>query len=77
MGWLLQKDKDVNHEWFKGNKGETVSSRLGRVIERDDCFVCTWSAKIFCRLGLAPLAWILGQGSHHCVKSIQPEFREK
>jgi len=70
---LLELDKWVNHELLKGNEGETISSRLGRKIEREDCFWC----RFFCRVSLLPLAIFFEQGGKHCRRSIQNEYREK
>jgi len=74
--WLWFIDVEINYYLLNGNRFETISSRLGRLIKRDDCKVCTLFAKVLCRIVLAPLAWILGQGTHHCTKSIQPGFKK-
>lgn len=61
--WLKAKDIQLN-EFLGGTKGETISSRLGRHINRDGCILC----KVFCRVPLIFLGW------KHCKKSIQDEY---
>lgn len=72
LAWFLKFDKQVNHYLLGGNKGETISSRLGRHIKYRNCNWC----KLFCRGFL----WILGPIAknknwfRHCKESIQSEF---
>lgn len=70
--WLYDKDVQLN-KLLGGNKGETISSRLGRHINRDGCILC----KVFCRLILLPLGAVLNKDYRHCKKSIQTEFERK
>lgn len=72
MGVLLKLDKWVNHKIFRGHEDETISSRLGRKIEEDNCVGC----RLFCRTVLLPLAIIFKQGAKHCRAAIQDEHRE-
>ncbi len=69
--FLIKIDIWINVHIFRGNEGETISSRLGRQIERRDCFWC----RLFCRTILLPLALISGQGWKHCRKVIQNKYR--
>jgi hypothetical protein len=71
MGFLRNIDIWINVHVF-GGKDETISSRLGRHIKRDGCFVC----KVFCRLVLIPLSVVLKlfgyqKSWRHCVESIK------
>ena len=70
---LYKLDVQANYKLLNGNEGETISSRLGRKIERDDCVSC----RVFCRVVLFPLAVLL-RNKHfkHCRDSIQEEYRE-
>lgn len=73
--WFLDLDIQLN-EFLGGNKGETISSRLGRKIEDKNC----WTCRIFCRVYLIPVSiilWLRGKGFHwkHCREYIQEEYR--
>jgi len=71
---LLKADKWINYVILRGNKGEYISSRLGRHIKRDDCFAC----KFFCRVILLPLGLIFNKNPfRHCVESIQTKYVKK
>ena len=73
MGILPNISSWINYNLLNGNKGETVSSRLGRKIERDNCFTC----RVFCRTFLLVLAVIFrNKDLKHCRDSIQEQFRE-
>lgn len=73
---LWQLDIWLNHKLFNGNEGETISSRLGRYIEGDNIWK-EWSAKIFCRTVLLPLAFIMRDKDwKHCREHIDERFRK-
>lgn len=80
---LVEWDIWINVHVFKGNEGETISSRLGRYIEDKSKPVRGWMARIFCRIFLLPLSAVLvrlGLQKHpfkHCRESIQDEFKSK
>lgn len=60
------------NEKLGGNKGETISSRLGRHIENRNC----WPCRIFCRTVLLPLGILLDRDFKHCRKSINEKYRD-
>ena len=69
---LIKLDIWVNVYVFKGNEGETISSRLGRKIEDKDCMWC----RLFCRTILLPLAILLrNKDLKHCKDSISEGHR--
>ncbi|MDA3832505.1 MAG: hypothetical protein PF495_03835 [Spirochaetales bacterium] len=65
LNFLIRADMWLNYH-AGGNRGETISSRWGRRVVRDQCLLC----KIFCRTILLPL------GLKHCVKHIQAKYVE-
>lgn len=69
--WLIKKDIQFN-EFLGGNKGETISSRLGRHIMRDNCFLC----RLFCRVILLPLGILINRDYKHCRDSIQKRYKQ-
>lgn len=56
---LIAIDQRVN-VLFGGDPDETISSRMGKAIERNECLVCRWICK---------LLDIIDPG--HCNKSIE------
>ena len=69
--FFIRIDMFLNYA-LGGNKNETISSRLGRKIERDGCLPC----KLFCRIFLLPLGIIFNKNAfRHCRESIQEEHR--
>lgn len=73
---LIQFDKWVNYKILNGNEGETISSRLGRYIERDNGPKSWWS-RLFCRTVLLPLGIIMrNEDWKHCRDSIQEKYRK-
>ena len=72
---FIEVDIYFNYYWFNGNKGETISSRLGRRIKYYNCYPC----KLFCR----GILWVLGPFANnknwfrHCKESIQKEYIAK
>ena len=76
--FLYNADVWINVHIFKGNEGETISSRVGRKIERYDS--CLW-CRIFCRLVLFPLSLVLmlfgnQKTFKHCREFIQKEYKQ-
>ena len=72
MNFLIKLDVWINVHVFRGNEGETISSRLGRKIEDKDCMWC----RIFCRTILVPLAIVLrNKDLKHCRDSIQDKHK--
>lgn len=70
FNFLKKIDIWLNMKVFNGDE-ETISSRLGRHIERDECLAC----KIFCRVVLIPLSLVLiiigkQKGLKHCGESV-------
>jgi hypothetical protein len=72
---LEEWDIWINVHIFKGNKGETISSRLGRYIENKSKPVRGWMARIFCRTVLLPLCLILDNSWKHCRENIQKKYQ--
>ena len=70
LKFLIRLDIWINVYIFRGNEGETMSSRMGRKMQRKDCKWCHF----MCRVVLKPLALLFGQKAH-CVESIQEEYR--
>lgn len=71
---LLECDIWLN-EKLGGNKGETISSRLGRYIEDKSEPVRGWMARIFCRTVLLPLGLLLDNSWKHCRESINQKYK--
>lgn len=72
---FIKIDIIINEYLFNGNRGETLSSRMGRRIQRQrkEGTKCRW-CQFICRVVLKPLAKMLGQ-EKHCEESIQDEFK--
>lgn len=64
------------NERLGGNKGETISSRLGRYIEDDNHKVRGWASRFFCRIGLLPLGIFIDKSWKHCRSSIDKRFKK-
>ena len=73
---LIGFDAWVNYKLLNGNEGETISSRLGRYIERDNS-IKSFASKVFCRTILLPLGIIFDNSWKHCRESIQEEHRDE
>lgn len=73
---LIQFDIWVNYKLLNGKEGETISSRLGRYIERDNS-IKSWASKIFCRTVLLPLGILFDGSWKHCRESITEEHRDE
>ena len=64
------------NEKLGGNKGETISSRLGRYIEDSSRPLRGWVARVFCRTVLLPLGLLLDNNWKHCRKSINEKYKK-
>ena len=73
--FLVSLDIKAN-EVMGGNKGETISSRLGRYIKDDSRKLRAWASRLFCRTVLLPLGILLDRSFTHCVDNIQDEHRK-
>lgn len=74
--FLIGLDIKIN-ETLGGNKGETISSRLGRYIEDKSKPARAWLSRIFCRTVLLPLGLLIDKSFTHCRDNIQDEFKDK